>query len=44
MENNFGALWYATDRDTGEKRRDKSGSVFFTGTIDSKKADILKSL
>jgi len=28
-----GALWYATDRDSGEKRRDKDGNPYFKGTI-----------
>ena len=27
------ALWIATDRDTGEKRKDKNGNPFFTGNI-----------
>ncbi len=28
-----GALWIATDRDSGEKRKDKNGNTFFTGTV-----------
>ncbi len=29
-----GALWIATDRDSGEPRKDKNGNKFFNGNID----------
>ena len=28
-----GALWAATDRDSGEVRKDKNGNTFFTGNV-----------
>ncbi len=31
------ALWVATDRETGEVKKDKHGNTFFTGTWEGKK-------
>ncbi|KKL95654.1 hypothetical protein LCGC14_1852470 [marine sediment metagenome] len=37
MSEQLAALWLATDRESGEPRKDKNGNTFFTGTWGDKK-------